>query len=652
MKVVCMDSYNKQIDDHWNQVVLIAEENIDRVSKANQRTNRTGYTSADAAAEDLTRNAQDQMKKLESLLVESLYRTVDYWNVFVPTHPLPSEPTIPKPPLTPLPKAPDERTFPKKQSLPSAGLRPEKPKISIEDMITIRDSDIKRTQLRFMKKMGLVEIFILLVTALFYKSTIWIPIIMVAVIVSFAIILLSIAYSWIVILFEAINKKRNFAHYTQSLTEEYERKLTEWQDLLAKEQGVADEEYEAKVRKIKSEYQERCRHVNENNNKLVSEWEDEVAKAIKEWESEINHIQTTNQQLFDVISKLKESYLNKRKESIEHYNLLLLKYQKTYDNFQNNHELEYIESDGTLIVNYQLPSIDDLPSIKEVKYIKNKNEYKESYLPQAAINKLYDNVIYQLILARINLLFTEDHAKALNTIVMNGWVEFIDRATGKTESSCIVSICVQRNEFEKINLQNVEPKECFKHLKGIGSSQLHGMNAIAPIAKISTDDRRFIESYEVAKDVTSTTNLAAMDWEDFEHLVREVFANYFSKYGAEVKVTQSSRDKGVDAIAINPDPLVGGRYVIQAKRYTNTVDVSAVRDLWGTIDNEKALKGFLVTTSNFGSDSYDFIKDKGQRITLISGAELLGMLKEYGIEANIDLKEAKRILAEKEKAKL
>ena len=109
-----------------------------------------------------------------------------------------------------------------------------------------------------------------------------------------------------------------------------------------------------------------------------------------------------------------------------------------------------------------------------------------------------------------------------------------------------------------------------------------------------------------------------MKWEDFEHLIRELFAKEFSQEGAEVKITQASRDKGVDAIAYDPDPIRGGKFVIQAKRYTATVDVSSVRDLYGTIMNEGANRGILVTTAKYGSDSYEFARDKN--ITLISGS--------------------------------
>jgi restriction system protein len=101
-----------------------------------------------------------------------------------------------------------------------------------------------------------------------------------------------------------------------------------------------------------------------------------------------------------------------------------------------------------------------------------------------------------------------------------------------------------------------------------------------------------------------------MSWDDFEHLIREVFEKEFGNNGAEVRVTQASHDRGVDALIFDPDPVRGGKYVIQAKRYTITVDVSAVRDLYGTVLNEGANRGILVTTSAYGPDAYAFAKDK------------------------------------------
>jgi restriction system protein len=127
-----------------------------------------------------------------------------------------------------------------------------------------------------------------------------------------------------------------------------------------------------------------------------------------------------------------------------------------------------------------------------------------------------------------------------------------------------------------------------------------------------------------------------------------LFEKEFSADGSEVKITQASRDGGVDAVVFDPDPIHGGKIVIQAKRYTNTVSVSAVRDLFGTVHNEGANKGILVTTADYGSDAYEFAK--GKPLTLISGSELLYLLSKHGHKARINLKEARLMAAEREKS--
>ncbi len=228
----------------------------------------------------------------------------------------------------------------------------------------------------------------------------------------------------------------------------------------------------------------------------------------------------------------------------------------------------------------------------------------------------------------------------LESVVFNGWINSIDKATGKDFSACTISVQVGREEFEKINLSRVDYKECLRGLKALSAGSLYNLAPVKPIMDLNKEDKRFVASVDVLDSMEDGTNLATMPWEDFEHLIRELFGKIFSKDGAEVKVTQASRDGGVDAIAFDPDPIRGGKFVIQAKRYNNVVSVSACRDLYGTMINEGAVKGILVTTSYFSNDSREFVKDKP--ITLIDGPNLIYMLNEYGYNFKISLKEQVR----------
>ena len=245
----------------------------------------------------------------------------------------------------------------------------------------------------------------------------------------------------------------------------------------------------------------------------------------------------------------------------------------------------------------------------------------------------------------IHELFEADTANALEAISFNGWVTSVNKATGTEETSCIVTIQVRKEEFLKVDLARVDPKLCFKNFKGVAGSKLAGLAPVQPILQIDKSDRRFVSAYDVADSLDASSNLAAMDWEDFEHLIRELFEKEFRTSGGEVKVTRASSDGGVDAVAFDPDPIRGGKIVIQAKRYTNTVGLSAVRDLYGTVMNEGATKGILVTTADYGPDAYEFAR--GKPLTLLNGSNLLHLLEKHGHRARIDLKEAKSIASER-----
>ncbi len=71
-----------------------------------------------------------------------------------------------------------------------------------------------------------------------------------------------------------------------------------------------------------------------------------------------------------------------------------------------------------------------------------------------------------------------------------------------------------------------------------------------------------------------------------------------------------------------------------------SVDVSAVRDLCAVVKKEGASRGILVTTSTYGADAYAFANN--EPVTLLNGAELLGLLMKHGYALRINLQEARR----------
>ncbi len=189
-----------------------------------------------------------------------------------------------------------------------------------------------------------------------------------------------------------------------------------------------------------------------------------------------------------------------------------------------------------------------------------------------------------------------------------------------------------REHFATLNLIDVDPAACLKGLNASLSRSPSELALVKPVLEFDMADPRFVPQSDVRSTLESRPNLMELTPSEFESLI----TNHFERMGLETRLTQASRDGGVDCVAYDTRPIFDGKVVIQAKRYKNTVGVSAVRDLFGTTQNEGATKGILVTTSGYGTASFDFAN--GKPLELIDGANLLYQLQEHtGFEAKIEV---------------
>jgi restriction system protein len=300
------------------------------------------------------------------------------------------------------------------------------------------------------------------------------------------------------------------------------------------------------------------------------------------------------------------------------------------DGFPLATNAEYQPESKQLIVAYDLPEYDEIvPTVKSVKYVKTSDTFTESARPESQRRTMYANAVAQTTLRSLHEIFTSDTAGYVETVVFNGYVEAIDRGNGKPVRSCIITVRTTREIFHDIDLANVEPLACLKSLNASVSKSAAELAPVRPVLELNMTDPRFVQEGDVLATLDQRPNLMELTPGEFESLI----TNLFTAMGLESRQTQASRDGGADSVAFDPRPIFGGKVVIQAKRYKNTVGVSAVRDLFGTMQNEGASKGILVATSGYGKAAFEFAN--GKPIELLAGSNLLYLLKEH---ANIDAK--------------
>lgn len=297
-------------------------------------------------------------------------------------------------------------------------------------------------------------------------------------------------------------------------------------------------------------------------------------------------------------------------------------------------KIAYVPESRQAVIEYELPTVDIVPAAKTYRYVKTSDTVTETARPATQIRGLYSSVVAQLTLRTVAELFAADTAGHIDAIVFNGVVDTIDPGSGQPIRPCLITLRTIREVFNQLDLARVEPLACLKHLSASVSKSPAELVPVRPVLEFSMVDPRFIAESDALSLLDERPNLLELTPGEFEVLVQ----NLFTKMGLEAKQTRASRDGGVDCVAYDSRPILGGKVVIQAKRYKNTVGVSAVRDLFGTLQNEGASKGILVTTSGYGTASFEFAKNKP--IELIDGAGLLYLLKAHaGIDARIQAPE-------------
>jgi restriction system protein len=365
--------------------------------------------------------------------------------------------------------------------------------------------------------------------------------------------------------------------------------------------------------------------------KAEAEREEALASAQREHEAEIARMKERIAVQHREVDAFKARFDASEPDAVIEYFSLVLSASHYPDGFPQQYRIAFVPESKQLVVEYELPSASVVPMVRQYKYVKARDATEESARPATQVRSLYAQVIAQTTLRTLHELFEADREDRIETIVFNGFVNTINPATGQPVKPHLVTVRASKDTFTVLDLGQVEPLACLKGLNASVSKSPSELIPVRPILEFDMVDPRFVQESDVLGQLDERPNLMELSPGDFESLI----TNLFEKMGLDTKQTQASRDGGVDCVAYDPRPIFGGKVVIQAQRYKNTVGVSAVRDLYGTMQNEGASKGILVTTSGYGKSSFDFAAEKP--LELLSGSHLLYLLAEHaGIEARIE----------------
>jgi len=395
--------------------------------------------------------------------------------------------------------------------------------------------------------------------------------------------------------------------------------------ILGKLLPMLRKQYQQKLEQAKAKFQREYARWTDRQSKRQSFLQGEKEAYESRKREHDQKVAARNQEVHDFI----EAYRAADPKAIVGYCSMVLERSEYPEGFPQEFRVAYVPESKQLVVEYELPAPGIIPTDVEHRYVRSRDEIQTKPRKPAEIRDLYQDIVSSVTLRTCHELFEADQGQHIDVLAFNGFVQTVDRATGKDIRPCLVTLRVTRERFLEIELSRVEKAVCLRNLGAQVSPRPAEVQPVKPIVEFDMVDRRFVEQSDILSDLESRPNLMDLDPFEFENLI----GNLFKQMGLETKLTRASRDGGVDVVAYDLRPVLGGKVVIQAKRWKNTVDVAAVRDLFGTMMNEGANKGILVSTSGFGPASFEFAKDKP--IELIEGSKLLYLLDECGVKARI-----------------
>jgi restriction system protein len=354
---------------------------------------------------------------------------------------------------------------------------------------------------------------------------------------------------------------------------------------------------------------------------------EELARARSDHEQSVNRERERARQQQAVIDQMARDFAEGKRKAVADYFSGVLTVQRYPSDFPTGMKIAYLPLDRELRIDIDLPLMTAIPELESAEYLITKKELKYKKLTVTVRNKLYQQVVAQMALRTLRCVFAADREGLVLEAVCNGYVDTIDTATGKDVHWCLVTVQVPRAEFERLDLARVDPMDCLAYLHAKISKTPEKYQPVQPIIEYSWDDLHYAEELDAAAGLDSVQNLLDLDGYEFEQLLVKL-CQEIPEFD-EVRRTRSRADGGIDLVAVNKTPFVGGRVAIQAKRYAphHKVDIAAVREIIGSISQREFTKGIIITTSGFTSAARQEAEPLG--VELYDGERLLWLLRHH-----------------------
>jgi restriction system protein len=142
------------------------------------------------------------------------------------------------------------------------------------------------------------------------------------------------------------------------------------------------------------------------------------------------------------------------------------------------HDFQFDSELKELVLTVLVSSPAGLPSEKEYRFVKAKDEIVATALPKKDLKDRYGNAVYQVALRTLHEVFEADRMGHINTIALTVVTEAIDPATGLNKQTRLVAVGAERRSFAKFDLSNIVPFATLQHLNASISKSPYDLRGI------------------------------------------------------------------------------------------------------------------------------------------------------------------------------
>jgi restriction system protein len=269
-------------------------------------------------------------------------------------------------------------------------------------------------------------------------------------------------------------RKRATDLAAQQADKEYRAAYSQWEKQAARIEGknaAAKSEYERKKadqsssEKLKS-FERAREHWNQQNELLEAEY----VEAVNRWQTAKDQYEATAKNENAKIAELRNRYLAGDREAVQGVIGLILEYSRYPPIFPRNVQIHYKPENRIVVVTFQLPDFHKIAITNGTKTPSQRDK-----------TRLQEEALYAIALRTLYEVATSDQTNAIDSIVFNGWVDFIDGTNGQPRSEYILSVHATKDQIAALNISKVNQTECCRSLKGIAAKRVSVYTPVAPL---------------------------------------------------------------------------------------------------------------------------------------------------------------------------